>query len=66
MLNRPDQYIGLKTDITDISASAYVFSGMRQSSNNFLRTEKNAWNSDLKWCIYIVCQAEGYLLFNNY
>ncbi len=34
--------------------------------NCFLRPEKKkAWTSDLKWCHYIVCPAEGGSLSNN-
>ncbi len=31
----------------------------------FCEAENNAWTSDLKWCNYVVCPAEGDLLFKN-
>ncbi len=27
--------------------------------------EKNAWTSDLKWCNYVVCPAEGGPFFES-
>ncbi len=31
----------------------------------FFKFRKNAWTSDLKWCSYEVCPAEGSSFFNN-
>ncbi len=29
------------------------------------KPQKNPWTTDLKWCNYIVCPAEGGQLFKN-
>ncbi len=47
----PDQYTGLPIltveSTLNISVSAYMFSNI----NTVIKAGKNAWTSDLKWCI---------------
>ncbi len=49
--------------IADISVSVCVFSDKRWHWNCYLRLDKKAWTSDLKWCNHTVCPAEGGPLF---
>ncbi len=48
--------------VTDISVSVFLFSDCTDIKTAW----KNVWTSDLKWSNYVVCPAEGSLLFNNY
>ncbi len=58
------------TVTTAVSLSNYISSGAyvlqyAQILQLFFKTGKNAWTSDVKWCNYVVCPADGGLLFNN-
>ncbi len=39
---------------------------MSKKLNFSFEAGKNALTTDFKWCQFVVCPAEGGLLFNNY